>query len=151
LQDPPPSTAVTVGAGFTPPAAWPAAALHARQAFADQLLAAMTTSEKVGQMRLVSIGGDLPRERMLQALAQGQVGGTFNSVTRADTPCLPQAAVGPRRLGIPIFCAYDVVHGHRTIFPIGPGLASTWNLELIEEAAAAMAAEAAADALDMTF
>ena len=35
------------------------------------------------------------------------------------------------RLKIPMFFAYDVIHGHRTIFPIGLGLASSWDMDAI--------------------
>ena len=55
------------------------------------------------------------------------------------------------RLGIPLFFAYDVVHGHRTIFPIGLGLASSWDMDVVRRSARVAAEEASADALDMTF
>ena len=32
------------------------------------------------------------------------------------------------RLKIPLFFAYDVLHGQRTVFPISLGLASSFNL-----------------------
>ncbi len=122
-----------------------------RDARMESLLAAMTLEEKTGQLRLLSIGADLPRDRMLEAIAQGQVGAVFNSVTPAGNRELQQAAVGHSRLGIPLFFAYDVVHGHRTQFPTGPGLASTWDPEQVRHAASVMAREASADGIDMTF
>jgi len=62
-----------------------------------------------------------------------------------------QEAALRSRLGVPIFFAYDVVHGHRTIFPIGLGLASSWNLPTIARSGRVAAIEASADGLDMTF
>ena len=55
------------------------------------------------------------------------------------------------RLGIPIFFAYDVVHGHRTIFPISLALASSWDLDAIALSGRVSAIEASADGLDLTF
>lgn len=127
-----------------------AAALDDKPAFIGQLLERMTLQEKVGQLRLISIGGDMPRQRLAEELAAGNVGGTFNSVTRHDNRPLQEAALRSR-LQIPIFFAYDVVHGHRTIFPIGLGLASTWDMPAVAKAGRVAAIEASADGLDMTF
>jgi len=124
--------------------------LDDKPAFIERLLERMTLQEKVGQLRLVSIGADMPRERLAEELAAGNIGGTFNSVTRRDNRPLQDAALRSR-LQIPIFFAYDVVHGHRTIFPIGLGLASTWDMQAVATAGRVSAIEASADGLDMTF
>src|SRR5699024_10306909 len=126
------------------------AGLDDKPAFIDQLLQRMTLQEKVGQLRLISIGADMPRERLAEELAAGNIGGTFNPVTRQDNRPLQDAALRSR-LKIPIFFAYDVVHGHRTTFPIGLGLASTWDMQAVTKAGRASAIEASADGLDMTF
>lgn len=124
--------------------------LDDKPAFIEQLLRQMTLQEKIGQLRLISIGADMPRERLAEELAAGNVGGTFNSVTRQDNRPLQDAALRSR-LKIPIFFAYDVVHGHRTIFPIGLGLASSWDMQAVATAGRVSAIEASADGLDMTF
>ena len=126
------------------------AVLDDKAAFIEQLLQRMTLPEKVGQLRLISIGADMPRERLAEELAAGKVGGTFNSVTRQDNRPLQDAALRSR-LQIPIFFAYDVVHGHRTTFPIGLGLAATWDMQAVAKAGRVAAIEASADGLDMTF
>ena len=36
------------------------------------------------------------------------------------------------RLKIPLFFAYDVLHGQRTVFPISLGLASSFNLDAVK-------------------
>ncbi|RRV14974.1 beta-glucosidase BglX [Pseudomonas saudiphocaensis] len=126
------------------------AVLNDKPAFVEQLLERMTLQEKIGQLRLISIGGDMPKERLAEELAAGNVGGTFNSVTRHDNRPLQEAALRSR-LQIPIFFAYDVVHGHRTIFPIGMGLASSWDMQAVASAGRISAIEASADGLDMTF
>src|SRR5690606_24062218 len=80
----------------------------------------------------------------------GRIGATFNSVVRQDNRPMQEAALRSR-LGIPVFFAYDVIHGHRTTFPIGLGLASSWDIPAIENSARIAAFEASADGLDMTF
>ena len=124
--------------------------LDDKPAFIASLIEKMTLEEKVGQLRLISIGGDMPRERILDELSAGHIGGTFNTVTRHDNRPMQEAALRSR-MKIPIFFAYDVVHGHRTIFPIGLGLASSWDLDTIATSGRVQAIEASADGLDMTF
>lgn len=125
-------------------------ALNDKPAFIASLLERMTLEEKIGQLRLISIGADMPRPQILKELAAGNIGGTFNTVTRHDNRPMQEAALRSR-LGIPIFFAYDVVHGHRTIFPIGLGLASSWDLDTVASSGRVAAIEASADGLDMTF
>jgi len=131
-------------------AAQPALPLDDRQALIKTLLERMTLAEKIGQLRLISIGGDMPRERIAEEIAAGRIGATFNSVTRADNRPMQDAALRSR-LGVPIFFAYDVIHGHRTIFPISLALASSWDLEAIALSGRVSAIEASADGLDLTF
>lgn len=123
----------------------------AKQAFIDDLIARMTLDEKIGQLRLISIGGDMPQAQLIKEIAAGRVGGTFNSVTREDNRPLQDAAAKQSRLKIPIFFAYDIVHGHRTVFPISLGLASSWDMSVVKQAARVSAVEASADGLDATF
>jgi beta-glucosidase len=136
--------------GSFPCAAQPALPLDDRQALIETLLERMTLVEKIGQLRLISIGGDMPRERIAEEIAAGRIGATFNSVTRADNRPMQDAALRSR-LGVPIFFAYDVIHGHRTIFPISLALASSWDLEAIALSGRVSAIEASADGLDLTF
>ncbi|CAG2142255.1 Beta-xylosidase [Cupriavidus campinensis] len=136
----------------TPALAGPApAAAGDKNAFIADLIGKMTLEEKIGQLRLISIGQDMPQPQLIKEIAAGRVGGTFNSVTRADNRPLQDAAAQQSRLKIPIFFAYDVVHGHRTVFPISLGLASSWDMAVVEQAARISGKEASADGLDATF
>jgi beta-glucosidase len=119
--------------------------------FIDGLLRQMTLDEKIGQLRLISIGGDMPKERIVEEIAAGRIGASFNTVTPAENRPLQAAAVQRSRLKIPLFFAYDVVHGHRTAFPIPLGLASSWDMGVVEQSARVAAVEASADGVDMTF
>ncbi|KRL96994.1 glycoside hydrolase family 3 N-terminal domain-containing protein [Liquorilactobacillus satsumensis] len=55
------------------------------------------------------------------------------------------------RLKIPLLFMADVVHGYKTIFPIPLGLASSFDPELVEQAAKIAAKEAAASGLHAVF
>ncbi len=122
-----------------------------KAAFIDDLLRRMTLDEKIGQLRLVSIGGDMTKQRIAEEIAAGRIGASFNTVTPAENRPLQTAAVQRSRLKIPLFFAYDVVHGHRTAFPIPLGLASSWDMGAVELSARVAAVEASADGVDMTF
>ncbi len=79
------------------------------------------------------------------------MGGVFNTYTPGAVRKLQSLAVNESRLGIPLLFGYDVIHGHKTIFPIPLGLSCTWNLDSIERSARIAATEASADGVDWTF
>ncbi|HWH89225.1 MAG TPA: beta-glucosidase BglX [Pseudomonas sp.] len=124
--------------------------LENKDAFIGNLMKQMTLDEKIGQLRLISIGPEMPRELIRKEIAAGNIGGTFNSITRAENRPMQDAAMRSR-LKIPMFFAYDVIHGHRTIFPIPLALASSWDMDAIGQSGRVAAREAAADSLDITF
>jgi beta-glucosidase len=134
----------TVLAATTP------APIENKDAFISHLMKQMTLDEKIGQLRLISIGPEMPRETIRKEIAAGNIGGTFNSITRAENRPMQDAAMRSR-LKIPMFFAYDVIHGHRTIFPIPLALASSWDMDAIGRSGRIAAQEAAADSLDITF
>jgi len=123
--------------------------------FIDELLDRMTLEEKIGQLNLVSVGFDVTGPRVSQQveekIANGQVGGVFNSYTTVAVRKLQELAVNESRLGIPLIFGFDVVHGHRTVFPVPLGLAATWDPEAIEETARIAALEASLEGLNWTF
>jgi beta-glucosidase len=124
---------------------------QAKNAFISNLMKQMTLDEKIGQLRLISIGPEMPKAAILKEIAAGRIGGTFNSVVLPDNRAMQDAAVAHSRMKIPMFFAFDVVHGHRTIFPISLGLAASWDMDAITQTGRISAVEAAADGLDMTF
>ncbi|MGF0239418.1 beta-glucosidase BglX [Rhodococcus sp. IEGM1300] len=121
-----------------------------KDAFITNLMKQMTLDEKIGQLRLISIGPEMPRELIRKEIAAGNIGGTFNSITRPENRPMQDAAMRSR-LKIPMFFAYDVIHGHRTIFPIPLALASSWDMDAIGRSGRIAAKEAAADSIDITF
>ncbi len=128
---------------------------QAMDVFIKDLMHKMTLEEKIGQMNLVSIGFDVtgPRvsEQVEEKIQQGLVGGVFNTYTTVAIRKLQEMAINDTRLGIPLMFGFDVVHGHRTIFPIPLGLAASWDMAAIERSARIAAEEASAEGLNWTF
>ena len=123
--------------------------------FINSLLKRMTIDEKIGQMtqytsEMASTGPSI-RAGYKSDIQQGLVGSIFNAYTPAYTRQLQQLAVEGTRLKIPLLFGYDVIHGHKTIFPIPLGESSSWDMKVMEKSAQVAAAEASADGLHWTF
>jgi beta-glucosidase len=120
-----------------------------------QLLSEMTVDEKIGQLNMLTAGlvvtgpGD-PGDYMA-ALRAGRLGSLFNLFGAEAVREVQRVAVEETRLGIPLIFGYDVIHGHRTIFPIPLGEAAAFDPGLWERTARIAALEAAAEGLSMTF
>ncbi|MEO9210303.1 MAG: glycoside hydrolase family 3 N-terminal domain-containing protein, partial [Ginsengibacter sp.] len=123
--------------------------------FINNLMKRMTLEEKIGQMNLLTVGfdvtGPLLSEGVEEKIKKGLVGAVFNTYTPIAIRKLQEIAMNETRLKIPLMFGYDVIHGHRTIFPINLGLAATWNPALVEKTARAAALEASADGLNWVF
>ncbi|MCV6630131.1 MAG: beta-glucosidase BglX [Flavobacteriaceae bacterium] len=121
----------------------------------DSLMQKMNLEEKIGQTVLYSSGMDITGPVLDKAykdhIKAGQVGAIFNATGAAYTRKLQKLAVEETRLGIPMLFGYDVIHGHKTIFPIPLAESCSWDLELAEKSARISAIEAAADGLHWTF
>ncbi|NMH61488.1 beta-glucosidase BglX [Alteromonas ponticola] len=123
--------------------------------FISELMAKMTTEEKIGQLNLLTSNWDTTGPTMsddyLEQIKSGKVGAIFNAFTAKYTKELQRVAVEETRLGIPLLFGYDVIHGHRTIFPISLGEAASWDMDAIREGSRIAATEAAAEGIHWTF
>jgi len=123
--------------------------------FINDLLAKMTLEEKIGQFNLLAVGfdvtGPVVSKNVDENIRKGKVGGVFNTFTPSAARKLQEFAVNNTRLKIPLLFGYDVVHGHRTIFPIPLGLSTSWDMAVIEKSAQIAAEEASADGLNWVF
>lgn len=121
----------------------------------DSLLALMTLEEKIGQLNLLTSGWDVTgpsmSENYQQLIREGKVGGIFNAFTVKYIAELQRQAVEETRLGIPLLFGYDVIHGHRTIFPIPLAQACSWDMETIEKSDRIAATEASAEGINWSF
>ncbi len=126
-----------------------------RAARVESLLAQMTLEEKLGQLNLPSAGdintGLAKSTGIIAKVKQGKVGGLFNIRGLDKIRATQKVAVEESRLGIPLLFGMDVIHGYRTGFPIPLGIASSFNMELVEETARIAANEATADGIAWTF
>jgi len=121
----------------------------------DVLLHKMTLDEKVGQLVQYSVGqaaGPVtgPTEYK-DMIIKGEVGALFNVTNAHDSNAYQRIAVEQSRLHIPIIFGQDVIHGFRTEFPIPLGMASTWDPQLVEQAARVAAQEASATGIRWVF
>ncbi|RCK79824.1 MAG: Glycosyl hydrolase family 3 [Candidatus Ozemobacter sibiricus] len=121
----------------------------------DRLLERMTLDEKIGQMTLFTSTwaqtGPTMDPAYLDHVRAGRCGAIFNAMTASYTRWLQRIAVEETRLGIPLLFGYDVIHGHRTIFPIPLAESCSWDLAAIEQSARIAAIEAAAEGIHWTF
>ncbi|NLJ21458.1 MAG: glycosyl hydrolase [Bacteroidales bacterium] len=121
----------------------------------DSVLKLMTLDEKIGQMVLYTSGWDVTgptlKSDYIDDIRNGKCGNIFNAHTVEYVRKLQKIAVEESRLGIPLLFGYDVIHGHKTIFPISLGESASWDLKAIEKSARIAATEAAASGLNWTF
>lgn len=137
----------------------------------EELLSRMTLKEKLGQMNMPcayvnQLGRTIAAKQEAarrfaagtQAESVGPGGGFFTLANEAlrEGPRqqalffneLQKIAIEKTRLGIPLLQTEEGTHGvmasGHTIFPEGPGLGSTWNMELIRQVYTVAALEARA-------
>ena len=122
---------------------------------ADSIIKLMTLEEKIGQLSLFtsdwSSTGPSMQDDYIDLIRKGKVGAIFNAYTVDYVRSLQKIAVEETRMHIPLIFGYDVIHGHRTIFPIPLAQSSTWDTEIIEKAERIAAIEASAEGLNWTF
>lgn len=120
-----------------------------------KLLAAMTLEEKIGQLNMVSAGyavtGPVLAGDATEGVRSGRVGNLLNLWGAEQVRAIQKIAVEKTRLGIPLLIGFDVLHGHRTIFPIPLAETALFDPLLWERTAREAAIEAANDGVAMTF
>ena len=84
-------------------------------------------------------------------MRSGKVGSLINLVGAAEVAAVQRVAVEETKHKIPLFFGYDVIHGHRTLFPVPLAEAGAFDPNLWERTARAAAVEAAAAGQDVTF
>ena len=123
--------------------------------FVIGLMKKMTVDEKIGQLNLVTGGmaitGSVTNNGIADGVKKGAIGGIFGLYGTDNVRKMQEAAVKGTRLHIPLIFGLDVIHGHRTIFPIPLGMSTTWDLGLIEQSAHIAAKEATAEGLNWVF
>jgi beta-glucosidase len=126
----------------------------------EALLAEMTLAEKVGQTHQIH---NLDPGSDRELIASGGIGSSLmasgatagnerdQGVRASAVNAAQRIAVQESRLGVPLLFGRNVIHGHRTVFPIPLGLAATWDEDLVRRAARLAATEASAEGVTWTF
>ncbi len=123
----------------------------------EALLNQMTLEEKIGQLSLFILDWDVTgpslneNENYIKLIREGKCGAIFNAYTVDYVRGLQRIAVEESNLKIPLIFGYDVIHGHRTIFPVPLAQACSWDLVAIEQSERIAATEATAEGINWTF
>jgi beta-glucosidase len=132
-------------------------------AFVDALISKMTLEEKAGQLSLMASAwgpsaaaalnppsnSNFPQQ--LEETRQGQLTGIFNGNGARMARTMQNVAVRESRMKIPLIFAADIIHGHRTIFPVPLAEVASFEPELARRTAEVAAFEAAGAGIDWNF
>ena len=121
----------------------------------EKLLGEMTLAEKLGQLTMTAssyaVTGPIIAGDSTESIKSGEIGNLLNMVGTGPVNEMQRLAVEQSRLGIPLLIGLDIIHGHRTLFPIPLAEAAVFDTRTWELTAREAAKEAAADGLAMTF
>jgi len=121
----------------------------------DKLLGSMTLVEKLGQLTMTSAGhavtGPVIAGDSTDAIRSGAIGNLLNLVGAGPVRQMQRLAVEESRLRIPLLIGLDIIHGHRTLFPIPLAEAALFDPQAWELTAREAAVEGACDGLALTF
>src|SRR6476620_4457557 len=121
----------------------------------DKLMERRTLAEKLGQLTMTAAGyavtGPVIAGDSTDSIRNGTIGNLLNLVGARPIHDMQRIAVEESRLGIPLLIGLDVIHGHRTMFPVPLAEAATFDPRVWERTAREAARETSADGLAMTF
>lgn len=117
----------------------------------EDLLARMSVGEKIGQLCQVAYR-DGKRPGLREGVSAGRWGTMiWDPVDPALRNRIQRLAVEGTPNHIPLAFCLDVIHGARTVFPIAPALAGTFDMELVEKVQRVAAQEASASGVNLVF
>jgi beta-glucosidase len=131
--------------------------------FVDQLISRMTLEEKAGQLSLMASAWgpsaaaalNPPNtsnfSQQLEETRQGQLTGIFNGNGARMARIMQNVAVEESRMKVPLIFAADIIHGHRTIFPVPIAEVASFEPELARRTSEVAAFEAAGSGIDWNF
>jgi beta-glucosidase len=121
----------------------------------EALIQDMTLAEKLGQLTMTAAGyavtGPVIAGDSTDAIKAGTIGNLLNLFGAGHVHELQRIAIEESRLGIPLLIAFDVIHGHRTLFPVPLGEAALFDPDAWALTAREASREAAADGIAMAF
>ncbi len=123
----------------------------------EDLLRRMSLAEKIGQLNHPnahggdSTGAGAAVDDIESRIRRGAVGCLAAGGELSRLAEWQRIAVEESPNGIPLMFTMDVIHGHRTIFPLPLGLACAWDPDLVRRTARVAAAEAAASGVALAW
>ncbi len=129
----------------------------------EEILSKLTLREKIGQLNQEVTPTLENLEALKEAIRRGEVGSIImaNTATAGNDAQnkinsdfyneIQRIAVEESPNGIPLIYGRDVIHGHRTCFPIPLAQAAAFNSELVEKSYSDIAEEATAESVHWTF
>lgn len=130
--------------------------------YLEDLLLKMTLDEKISQMMQLSpiffkgtemqgeITGPMEELHLTEEIIRN-AGSVLGSSSKKDMLQIQEAHMETNRLGIPLIFMADIIHGHKTIFPIPLALGASFSEEIVGEMARVSALEASASGHHVTF
>ena len=123
------------------------------------LVSNMTLEEKVGQLiqlsaNLFGTSTELTGPAQQWGLSEeglATIGSCIGGENAATIRRMQENHLNADRNRIPMIFMMDVIHGYRTIYPIGLGLVGSFDPDLVSECSAMAAKEAAAGGIHLTF
>ena len=131
--------------------------------FVDTLISKMTLEEKAGQLSLMASawGGGIAAAlnppsnsnfpQQVDEARKGQLTGVFNGNGARMARIMQNAAMKESRMKIPLIFAADIIHGHRTIFPVPLAEVASFEPDLARRTAEVAAFEASGAGIDWNF
>ncbi len=121
----------------------------------ETLIASMTLTEKLGQLTMTAcsftVTGPVIAGDSTEAIRSGAIGNLLNLVGAGPVRDMQRLAVEESRLKIPLLIGLDIIHGHRSLFPVPIAEAGVFDPVLWEATAREAAMEGAADGIALTF
>ncbi len=130
----------------------------------NEIISKMTLHEKIGQLNQEKTPPDKAAfEELKEMVKRGEVGsilwassayagaGNEKGINVDLMDEIQKCAMDNSRLSIPIIFGRDVIHGHKTVFPVPLAMSCAFNDELVEKCYRASAKEAANDGIQWSF
>jgi beta-glucosidase len=129
----------------------------------EKIISKMSLRAKIGQLNQPETPVGSEAEEFKNAVRRGEIGSVLMSVgATAGNDAqgeinvdfyneLQRIAVEESPDGIPILFGRDVIHGHKTVFPIPLAMAASFNPELVGKCYRDIAVEATNDGIHWTF
>src|SRR5262245_46100500 len=105
----------------------------------DKLIGEMTLAEKLGQLTMTAssyaVTGPVIAGDSTESIRNGTIGNLLNMVGQGPVHEMQKLAVEETRLGIPLLIGLDVIHGHRTLFPVPLAETAIFDRDIWEKTA----------------